>query len=374
MRCGSEFRKHKNRDSKYCQKACIVADLVDSKKAQAKPRVESDCQVCGKHFVTTRPNQKFCSVKCATSVTGPQMGKNNRNNSKEKPCATCGVMVVVARNVPDKKVHCEEHRSFYKEPKPRDCQHCGTSFMAIRPTNFWCSIKCSAAVSAKLRAEETKDVPCTVCEELVTVPRSTDHNRVMCLYHRKASKRAANAKSAAAKQEKKKADMVARLQAVIDAHGPDAPEVEQTIAEMTPRNNYHRPMLDAVVAKARARHDEKAGREKRIAAFRKIIPSLLNSVCARPYDHYKVTAVDYDDQENTWVMTMVHRDVKGSSRTMMLARYLLEAKFGRLLRDDETITWVNGNKDECTIDNLQVVTVIEPLEYRGFWTAPKKSA
>jgi hypothetical protein len=381
IRCGTEFRKHKNRGGKYCKKACLIADLVDAKKAQAKPPVEGDCQVCGQHFIGTRPDQKFCSVKCATKVTAPQMGKENREHFKDKPCATCGVMVSVARNVPDKKVHCEEHRSFYKEPKPRNCQQCGKHFMAIRPTNFWCSIKCASSVSAKQRAEETKDVPCVSCSDTVTVPRSTDHNRVMCLVCRRDSKRAGNARWATEQQEKKKAEMCAVLQAVIDAHGPDAPEVEQTIKTLTPRNKFHRPMLEAVVAKARALRDEaaqmvvkNAEREKRIAAFRMLIPNLVNSKCARPYDHYKVTAVAYDVQEETWMLTMEHVDVKNSARTMMLARYLLEAKVGRLLREDETITWVNGNKDECAIDNLRIVVNIEPLEYRGFWSAPKKKS
>jgi hypothetical protein len=368
VRCGTEFKRMRNRKAQYCTKSCLLGAIHEKKQATRKQVVTKKCAACEKEF-QTKDNHKYCSVNCAATTSAARMGHANKKQTKVCPCAACGVDVTVARNVPEKKVHCEEHRAFYKTPKERECLRCQKKFMAIRPTSRWCSVKCASTVSAQERAVETKEAHCRECGTTVIVPRASDHNRVLCPEHRRAAKRAGNARVAAANQEKKRADFAARLMALLDRFGSEASAVSEFILEQT---RYSRP-LQKVADLTLKKHAEKIEVTKRtqetVKQIKYLSENIAGSRAKRPYDHFLITGLVLDEAQDTWVLSMKHEAKDGPTRTVLLGKYLIEAKMGRLLRDEEELTWVSGIKRDCSLENLRVVTKVTPIEYRGFWSA-----
>lgn len=372
VRCGTEFKKHKNRKALYCKKSCLMAALHEQKQATKKPVVTVACSACSKEF-ETNCGKKFCSVKCAATTSAAQMGERNKNHKKTGPCATCGVEVTVARNVPAKKIHCDEHRSFHKQPKERSCLLCEKTFFALRPTSKWCSVKCASSVSAKERARESKEVPCRECGETVVVPRSSDGGRVLCPTHRREAKRAGNAKVAAEKYQKKCDDFALRLSFLLPKFGPESEEVNSFILSFTRYSKPMRKIADAALLGYADKLEYNRRTWQSVKQIKALIPMIAGTRAKRPYDYYLVTGLSWDEKEQTWVLSL-SADVKGGqTKTVLLARYLMEAKVGRLLRSDEELTWISGIKRDCSLENLSLVTKITPIEYRGFWSKKEAS-
>lgn len=72
--CGSEFVKTSN-SQKYCSESCKMEakKLQDShnshktyiRNKSKKPNITATCEYCGKQFIKTHGNQKYCSKTCS---------------------------------------------------------------------------------------------------------------------------------------------------------------------------------------------------------------------------------------------------------------------------------------------------------------------
>jgi hypothetical protein len=125
---------------------CYYVLYVDEM-PNVKKRPEKDCLTCGRHFVTQRPEQVFCSKKCI------------RHGGRSYPVCPCGVQTDSYM----KKYCCTEHRVKWggKKAPVRMVEHicqnpaCGRLFE--RPWNYpnkqmFCSVKCSNICHSRKRA------------------------------------------------------------------------------------------------------------------------------------------------------------------------------------------------------------------------------
>lgn len=72
--CGEHFTK-KNNSQKYCSESCKIAakklqDSYNSRKTymrnkSKKTLITATCEYCGKEFIKSHGNQKYCSKRCS---------------------------------------------------------------------------------------------------------------------------------------------------------------------------------------------------------------------------------------------------------------------------------------------------------------------
>lgn len=90
--CGKLFKPD------YKQQYCSVDCYHKSKKVNSpKVHIYDKCLLCQKHYITTGPNQLYCSHKCYTI---------GRQKTMSKPCGYCGKIIVDIPKIIKKKKYC----------------------------------------------------------------------------------------------------------------------------------------------------------------------------------------------------------------------------------------------------------------------------
>ena len=119
------------------------------------------CDACGETFHSYVKTRRFCSRRCAGTVTIANIPKRVRKQpSFECTCVVCGAVFTWPR----RKKYCEEHQAemikarasrLILKPKPLNtqCNHCGKLFFSYRASRRkYCSYACHLASGGAIRA------------------------------------------------------------------------------------------------------------------------------------------------------------------------------------------------------------------------------
>ena len=188
--CHKEFDKKGNR--KYCSECKSKYSYPKNKK-----REPIKCKNCGKEFIKTGSNQKYCSTKCkqryyyhnpSIHAKKYKKTKNNQNTTiQPKKCKTCGEEFIPTdlrqkycsincnpniRNISKKCVRCGEEftprpwqktcdkcKNIQKIKHKKTCKHCGKEFTARANNQIFCSKKCGTEHNHKT----PKTKKCVTC-------------------------------------------------------------------------------------------------------------------------------------------------------------------------------------------------------------------
>lgn len=104
--CGGRFQVPPGNTNKlYCSNACQIKHNADKKMAQYhanKTDTVKTCPVCGKSFVRTHANMRYCGKFCATEVERQRENERREKKRQEKKAtATC---LICGKDISDQRL------------------------------------------------------------------------------------------------------------------------------------------------------------------------------------------------------------------------------------------------------------------------------
>lgn len=175
--CCNEF-EHNNTTRKYCSNDCkLKAQYArKNKQYQDKEKTKRICDFCGKEYIITRKDNRYCSDKCRKEC---RLSKNNdKKYTHSIICATCNNQ---KDNVPKNTKYCsyecsriatlkrqeEQRKPLKKILEARICPHCQKEFIPTRSNQKYCSSECTNNFNNKVvhqRQKDKKPIPMIVCK------------------------------------------------------------------------------------------------------------------------------------------------------------------------------------------------------------------
>lgn len=149
-----EIAKLTGLDRDKVRAICLRAGL-GGRRGSARPefRQEKTCRWCGKTFIATHGNQKYCSPECRQQYVEDK--KLGEKQSSEKTCPVCGTVFTV--NSSSHK-YCSERcqrKAAYAKKKgialsragEKICPVCKTPFITTNAHKIFCSKRCQRIVN-----------------------------------------------------------------------------------------------------------------------------------------------------------------------------------------------------------------------------------
>lgn len=334
------------------------------------------CANCSKEFQTNiwRTNAKYCSrqclsgakakagsvtVKCKTCDTEFTSQKNRKREFCSKTCSTKALAIARKKDLVD-----------------LNCQHCGAPFKAKayqKDERRYCSLVCSNKSVGASNPKIKREFPCCTCGVAVLVARNVSPTHVHCEEHRSvhSSTRKRPCLNCGNEFAYRKRDQsyCSRLCAIKHIGQSNSDETRDCTCV-----GCGKPIkvLRATTHK-RTRCDEcrRLHRNKRNQVQR-LRQKQIHAPAQPPYAFHMLTYMDFDFDSQTWLVSMIHTGSK-AAKQIPLAKYNLEVKLGRLLRDgEEVVEWINGNKEDCSPSNLRLKSLPVTTQSTGFWTKPAR--
>jgi hypothetical protein len=158
--------------------------------------VQKECVVCGKGFCQNQSWHSYCSTKCKQSVRRSRYWSNplQKHRPVSKTCPRCSVVFKPTNN---RHVFCTKQcygKSRCVGIMLKQCDGCGTTFLADRNIARWCSKRCKSRTSSRQPERRSKsrlwylenvrwgpqERACDVCGTLFQAVRS---NNRFCSTH-----------------------------------------------------------------------------------------------------------------------------------------------------------------------------------------------
>lgn len=139
--------------------------------APDRHRTERVCEHCGKAYVTTRTDGRFCSLVCRDDAgTGTTKAERDARRKAE------------AERIEVNRVAREAARAAKRSAaEQRECAWCGREFLTSRPVQTQCSLRCKRkAKNARRRAAEHGALGCYTWCEVVRIWLSIDKCCAYC--------------------------------------------------------------------------------------------------------------------------------------------------------------------------------------------------
>ena len=77
----------------------------------------------------------------------------------------------------------------------------------------------------------------------------------------------------------------------------------------------------------------------------------MDVAAVSPYASYRIKRTVWDKKLQKWCFVLEHQGMSFSSK-IPISQYVLESKLGRLLRDGEVVSFIDGNSKSLDTDNF----------------------
>lgn len=223
--------------------------------------------------------------------------------------------------------------------------------------------------------------PCVACGVAVSVGSRTSNSRVLCEPHKKERRREANRRAQRRYQDKRLAKGLTALPqherkktclscdtvftTVSRTTRCCSRSCASSLAEKSKSSRvYTKPCVDcgAAVSVASSTQNARCPKDKKAYQDRQKDRAATSRRNAKkveygkgPYKSYAVYGPTWATREGKygWRVIARHRGCS-STREMSLAHYTLSVALGRRVRDQEDIVFIDGNVDNCSLENLRL--------------------
>lgn len=338
------------------------------------------CANCSKEVQVEhwRKSAKYCSRQCAKQYLAAVRTKAGNVTVN---CKTCGIEFTSQKN--KKRTYCSQACSNKaiadtrkKELVDLNCQHCGAAFKAKayqKDERRYCSLVCSNKSVGASNPKIKREFPCCTCGVAVLVARNVSPTHVHCEEHRSmhsnARKRTCINCSKEFTYRKRDQSYCSKMCAIKHVGHSNSEETRE--CKCIGCGASIKVLRATTHKRTRCEECRRLYRNKRNQVQR-LRQKQIHAPAQPPYAFHMLTYMDYDFESGTWLVSMIHTGSK-ATKQIPLAQYNLEVKLGRLLRDgEESVDWINGNKEDCAPSNLRLKSLPVVTQSTGFWTKPSK--
>ena len=198
--CGKEFSALAINNTQFCSQTCADNSLWDSKwkSRRLQPKI---CPVCEQKFIPKHTGKQiYCSHHCRNiALLGRNMGVwQKKQEQRRRTCPACGKNFIASRkeqrycSITCANVFRISKRQTLEE---KVCPTCGKTFMPRKGTQVYCSNACAIAKRTARKRLERKEQACVICGKNFT-PKYPCSKNVCC-------SRACGVKLAAQKNKKR---------------------------------------------------------------------------------------------------------------------------------------------------------------------------